>query len=131
MRCRPSMRMSLTVKGWNAYAATGAERAANRISAATRFIVGSGTLGIAMQTAHRTGAAPYGKAACLRLHAGSAFAGRPIHSRGKYPQDVVVEGEAHQHHQQRHAHVLAGGHCAFRQRIALDELDEVVQLVPA
>ena len=46
-------------------------------------------------------------------------------------QDVVVERQTHQAGQQGQADVLPGGHRALAQRTALDQLDKVIQQVPA
>src|SRR6478735_7763257 len=122
MRCRPSMRMSLTVKAAGSAvgpAAAGAAIAEARARASRRrercrVIVTSGW--------------GFGPPWC----GGGGSCGwrfRASVAGWLMEENVVEQRQSHQADQQRQAHVLPGSHRTLAQRAAFDQFDKVIQQV--
>src|SRR5690606_1249875 len=100
MRCRPSMRMSLTVNGANAVCAqAGSASAEARAKVSRRRDKGRVIRNILLWSGMGGGAA------CFGTGAGQAQAAPTAGNDGSrhQPQDVVVEGQARQPRDQREA----------------------------
>src|SRR5690606_1824123 len=112
MRCRPSTRMSATVNGSKFWAWTGAARAAasarlrRRRRAIGRVIINPWVFAGGTLPAVRVGS-------------------------GTEPEYVVVEGQPHQPGQQDQTDILPCRQRTVADRTAFDQLDKVIQQVPA
>src|SRR3569623_1268066 len=111
MRCRPSIRISETTKLSKAMAS--ADRQASRSRAAIRFIVTSRKRGFGAAGACRV--LVFVELVFNWRWAGSAAARQVEH--------VVVQGQAHQRHDQEQPHELCGDLNAVADRPALNQFN--------
>src|SRR5207342_3393801 len=110
MRCRPSMRMSETLKASKSWAKAGALRAAARARLKRRRRAGMRVIINPKKAAQRA---------------------ENERESGDQSKNVVIKSQSHQPGQQGQAGVLARHQQTFADRTARNQLDKVIQQVPA